>query len=149
MIDIENKVYTTVANAVWTSYPSMSVSGSYTEIPSSFPFVSIVEVGNTTYRPSQDNQLLEHHARLLYEINVYSDKTDTRKATAKSIAAIIDTAMQNMKFTRVYMQPTPNVDTSIYRIVLRYEAIVQEGVTTTETVDGQTVTNTTYQMYRR
>jgi hypothetical protein len=63
------------------------------------------------------------------------------KQTAKRIADIVDTAMQNLKFTRTMSGQTPNIDRTIYRYTMRYEAIVQKG----EDIDGVI----TYQMFHR
>lgn len=145
MIDIENKVFTTVYNAVIAEYPSADIKGEYVDIPSAFPHISVVEVGNTTLEKTQDNTLTEHNATILYEVNVYSNAESGKKAQAKKIANVVDLAMQNMKFTRTSFMSVPNTDRTIYRINLRYRAIVGEGVTTTE--DG--VTTTIYQMYRK
>ena len=68
-------------------------------------------------------------------------KANGKKAEARNIANIVDAAMQGMKFTRTFMNPLPNLDRTIYRITLRWEAIAGEPITT----DG---TDTTIQMYR-
>ena len=141
MIDIENKVIDTVFAAVRATYPNAQCYGEYVAVPSAFPCVCLYEASNTTYRRSLDTDLNEHQAIVLYECNVYSDKANGKKAEARAIANIVDTAMQGMKFTRTFMQPLPNLDRTIYRITLRWEAIAGEPITT----DG---TNTTIQMYR-
>ena len=85
----------------------------------------------------------------MYECNVYSDKATGKKAEARAIAKLVDTTMQNMKFTRTFYQPLPNLDRTIFRITMRWEAIAGEPVITTTTGTGnETVTTTTYQMYR-
>lgn len=141
MIDIENKVLHNVFNAVNASYSGCSCYGEYiAEVPH-FPCVCGYESDSRTYRPSNDEQLHEHQAIIAYEFNVYSDSAYGKKEEAKAIADIVDRAMQNMKFTRTGRSQIPNIDRSIYRVVLRYEAIVGEPIVT----DGN---NTTYQMYR-
>lgn len=141
MIDIENKVIDTVFNVVRADYPSAQCYGEYVAVPAAFPCVCLYEASNTTYKRSLDTDLNEHQANLLYECNVYSDKGNGKKAEARDIANIIDAAMQGMKFTRTFMNPLPNLDRTIYRITIRYEAIAGEPITT----DGG---NTIYQMYR-
>ena len=140
MIDIENKVFDTVCNAILASYPNAICSSEYIDVPSSFPCVTIMESDNYTYTRSQDENLHENHAVLTYEINVYANSSQ-KKAEAKSIANIVDEQMQNMKFTRLLKSPVPNIDRTIYRIVLRYTAVISNG----KEVDNDTV----YQMYRR
>lgn len=142
MIDIENKVIDTVFTAVRTSYSTASCYGEYVAVPASFPCVCLYEASNTTYKKSQDDVLQEHQANLMYECNVYSDKANGHKSEARAIAKLVDATMQNMKFTRTYFQAVPNLDRTIYRIVLRWEAVAGEPITTE---NG----NTIYQMYRK
>lgn len=128
MIDIENIVVNNVVEALTDAFGSNApiVYSEYVETPSEFPCVSIYEADNSTYRNTQDNSLTEHHANVMYQVNVYAaDETD-KKASAKSIASVVDFAMQNMKFTRTFMNQIPNQDRSIYRITLRYTAVVGE-----------------------
>ena len=142
MIDIENKVLDTVFAAVRTSYTNAQCYGEYVAVPASFPCVCLWEANNTTYKPSRDESLQEHQANLMYECNVYSDKANGKKKEARAIAKLVDATMQSMKFTRTFMQSIPNLDRTIYRINLRWEAVAGEPIVT----DGG---NTTYQMYRK
>ena len=128
MIDIENIVIDTVKNAVMsaysTLYPGLNVQGQSVDVPSGFPCVTVEEIGNTTYEPTQDESLVEHEATVTYAINVYANETSNKKSVAKKIANTVDQTMQGMNFTRLLKTPTPNVDRSIYRITMRYEAVV-------------------------
>jgi len=142
MIDVENLVVDTISKALKASaYSSTYVTTEYTDTPSSFPCVSIFEADNYAYQKTQDNDLKEHHTNVMYEINVYSNKTKGSKTEAKNIMEIVDNTMQNNKFTRTVKQPIPNKDKTIYRIVARYEAVIGDY----QTIDG----NKVYQVYRR
>lgn len=142
MIDVENLVIDTVSKAIKASaYSTALVVSDYTDMPSSFPCVSVIESDNSTYRRTQDNDLKEHHTRVMYEVNVYSNKTSGAKTEAKKILEIVDSSFQNMKFTRTFKQPIPNADKTIYRILARYEAVIAEYQTI-----GQ---NKVYQVYRQ
>ncbi len=46
MIDIESKVYGTIAPALRDAFTGITTSGEYVKAPSEFPFVSIVEADN-------------------------------------------------------------------------------------------------------
>lgn len=142
MIDIENKILDTVFTAVRTIYTTAQCYGEYVAVPAAFPCVCLYEANNTTYKKSQDTTLLEHQSNLMYECNVYSDKANGKKAEARAIADLIDKTMQGMKFTRTFYQPLPNLDRTIYRITLRWEAVAGEPITTE---NGKTI----YQMYRK
>lgn len=142
MIDVENLVIDTISKALKASaYSSTYVTTEYADTPSSFPCVSVFEADNYTYQKTQDNDLQEHHTNVMYEINVYSNKTKGSKTEAKKIMEIVDSTMQNNKFTRIIKQPIPNKDKTIYRIVARYEAVIADY----QTIDG----NKVYQVYRR
>ena len=142
MIDVENLVIDTIKKALLASqYSNTNVASTYNDTPSEFPCVSVIEMDNYTYRRTQDNDLMEHHTNLMYEVNVYSNKASNSKTEAKAIMEIVDTAFQNIKFTRTFKQPIRNRDKSVYRIVARYEAVVGEA----QIIDG----NEVYQVYRR
>lgn len=141
MIDIEPLVFTTVATALRSEFSGISVYGETVDVPASFPCVMLIEEDNTTLRETQDDELTEHHATLMYSVNVYSNLASGRKVQAKQIMDVIDEAMQGMKFTRTMRSQTPNQERDIYRITARYTAIVERGI-----ADGD---DTVYQMYRR
>ena len=145
MIDIENIVIDTVATALkteyGTAYPKMEIKGESVDVPAEFPCITIEETANRTYTRTQDESLTEHQAIVNYTVNVFVNKTTGKKALAKKIANTVDLTMQGMKFTRTLRTPTPNVDRSIYRLTMRYEAIVGQP----KKIDGEDH----YPMYRR
>lgn len=149
MIDVESLVFSTVADAVETAfatdYPGLVCYGEYVSAPSSFPCVCLVEDDNYRYTNSDDNQLQEHQANVLYTCNIYTNNADGKKGLAKAIAAVVDTTMAGMKFTRTMMEQLPNIDRTIYRMTMRYTAVVGEPITTRTEDD---VTTTTYSVYR-
>ena len=128
MIDVENIIFTNVATAVRAAFSGISVYGEYVEAPAAFPCVTIVEADNAVYERTRDLDGIEHHAAIMYEVNVYTNDAQAKKTKAKAIANAIDNAMSGMQFTRTFRGQTPNVDRSIYRITMRYQAVVREGV---------------------
>ena len=128
MIDVENIIFTRLAQALRTAYNGISVYGEYVEVPASFPCVTIVEADNKVYAPTRDLSGVEHHAQVMYEINVYSNKGNAKKSQAKEIINMIDGLMTDMLFTRTFRGQIPNVDRTIYRITLRYQGVVREAV---------------------
>lgn len=126
MIDIENDVFDTVAEALRTAHPGISVFGEYVEMPAKFPAVTLVEA---------DNRVLENYRTLnienavasMFELNIYSNKATGKKAEAKAIADIADTVMASIGYTRTFREQIPNLkDATIYRIVCRYQATVDK-----------------------
>lgn len=142
MIDIENLIVNKVNTAVATlktTYPKLRVVSDYIETIETFPLISIVQSDNYTHLATQDAALTDHAANVSFEINVYANDK-YKKSTAKKVAAAVDAEMLNNLFTRTFMGQTPNVDRTVYRITMRYTAVVWP------VVDGN---NITYQMYRK
>ena len=125
MIDIENAVFNTVATKVREQFPNIYMAGEYVKSPSSFPAVSLVEMDNATRADTIDSGSNENHANVMYEVNVYSNKTTGKKSECKAIIALIDQEMLALGFARATLTPVPNMnDSTIYRMVGRYRATV-------------------------
>ena len=127
MIDVENEIFSKVAESVRAAYPSAFVSGEYVRTPPKFPFVSLIEMSNTAYDRTQSSAGLENHASVMYEVNIYSNRTSGKKSECKAIAALIDNEMATLGFSRTMLQPIPNMDdATIYRMTGRYTAVISK-----------------------
>ena len=125
MIDVENAVFNTVATKVREHYPDIYMVGEYVKSPSSFPAVSLVEMDNAVRTDTIDSGSNENHVNVMYEADVYSNKTTGKKSECKAIIALIDKEMLALGFARVSLMPVPNMnDSTIYRMVGRYRATV-------------------------
>jgi hypothetical protein len=125
MIDIESAVFNQVATRVREVYPDVFMAGEYVKSPPSFPAVSLVEMENSTRVETIDSGSNENHVNVMYEVNVYSNKTVGKKSECKEIIALIDEEMLAMGFSRSTLTPVPNeYDSTIYRMVGRYRATV-------------------------
>ena len=122
MISIENIVVDNVTRVIKSFYPDATIKSEKQDVPSSFPFVSVIEADSSTYRKTQDDELREHHIEVMYEVNVYSNRKDGKKTEAKKIMSLVDDVMQDMKFTRTTKLPIETK--SYYRYVARYTAVV-------------------------
>ena len=153
MIDVENIVVDNITRVVKSYYPNATIKSTKNDVPSSVPFVSVVEADNTTYRKTQDGDNQEHHVELMYEVNVYSNKKDGKKTEAKKIISLVDDVLQNMKFTRITKLPIE--DKSYFRYVARYTVVVGYGlgmVLPSEILypsEDLLPTDITYQAYRK
>ena len=126
MIDLENDIFTAVATALRTAHSGIFVTGEYVPVPPKFPAVSIVEADNRVVEGLRTLNI-ENAARVMYECNVYSNKANGKKSEAKAIADTLDTAFASIGFTRTLKNQVPNFnDATIYRIVCRYEAIIDK-----------------------
>jgi hypothetical protein len=125
MIDIESAVFNRVATKVREVFQDIFMVGEYVNSPSSFPAVSLIETDNSTRTDTIDSGSNENHANVMYEVNVYSNKTVGKKGECREILALIDEEMLAMGFSRVTLTPVPNeYDSTIYRMVARYRASV-------------------------
>ena len=125
MIDIENAVFNTVATKVREQFPNIYMVGEYVKSPSSFPAVSLMEMDNAVRTDTVDSGSNENHANVMYEVDVYSNKTTGKKSECKAIIALIDQEMLALGFVRSTLTPVPNMnDSTIYRMVGRYRASV-------------------------
>lgn len=130
MIDIENEVFSIVASAVRAVYSDIYMVGEYVKTPPKFPCVSLVEMDNQSYQATEDSGSSENHASVMYEMNVYSNKSVGKKSECKAIAALIDEQMLALGFARTMLQPIPNLDdATIYRMVGRYSAVISKNKT--------------------
>lgn len=130
MINMENEIFNEVSERVRWEYPNIFMTGEYVKSPSSFPCVSLVEADNATFRNSQTSDGKENHAAVMYELNVYSNKTKGKKAECKEIVAFIDEILMELNFTRLMLEPVPNQDeATIYRMLGRYRAVVSKNKT--------------------
>lgn len=123
MIDIENDVFLTASKAVRAVYPDIFFVGEYIRTPTSFPCGSLEEKDNRNDIGTQDSGSNENSDIVMYEVNVYSNKINGKKTECKKIVSIVDKAMIDMGFTRIMLQPIPNIDdATIYRMTARYSA---------------------------
>lgn len=130
MIDAENEIFSAVAAVARAKYPDIFITGEYVKAPPRFPCASIVEADNQAYQRTEDSGSVENHAMLMYEVNIYSNKTVGKKAECRAIAALIDDKMSELGFARTMLQPVPNLDdATIYRIVGRYSAVISKNKT--------------------
>ena len=125
MINIENAVFDRVATKVREVFPDIFIVGEYVKSPPIFPAVSLMEMDNSTRTDTIDGGSNENHANVMYEVNVYSNKTVGKKSECKAIMALIDEELLVMGFSRSTLTPVPNeYDSTIYRMVGRYRATV-------------------------
>ena len=126
MINVENEIFDIVAKAVRAVYPGIYINGEYVKSPPKFPAVSIIEMDNSVYDKTQTTNV-ENHVELMYEVNIYSNKKSGKKSECKSISTLIDNELAALGFSRIMLQPSPNMDdATIYRTTGRYRAVASK-----------------------
>ena len=128
MIDLENDIFSAVAAELRSNYSGISVYGEYVETPARFPCVTIVESDNRVLTRMR-TESIENAVSSMFEINIYSNKATGKKAEAKAIADTADAVMTSIGYTRTFREQVPNLkDATIYRIVCRYEAVIDKNL---------------------
>lgn len=129
MNTIENEVYTAVATALRTEFGANNifVTGEYTPTPPLFPCVFISEADN--FNAGYDGSNNEVVTGVMYEVEVYTNLQDGKKAQAKAIIKVADEVLTGLGFTRTLLQQLPNMnDATIFRLTARYTAAVIDNV---------------------
>jgi len=125
MIDIENELYTRIAQRLRKEFDSIHISGEYVREPAKFPHVTIIQQDNSSYEPTMTHE--EVHSLVMFEVNVYSNKLSGKKTECKQIMKIINEEFMDMGFRRTVLRPIPNLyDATIYRMVARYTGVVSK-----------------------
>ena len=122
MTDCENEVYTRVATVLRDQFPGIDIAGEYVKAPSSFPHVSITQSDNSVVSERMTGSA--EMAQVMFEINVYSNRTEGKKTECKTIMKVIDDVLFRMNFKRITLTTVPNLeDATIYRLVARYRVM--------------------------
>jgi len=124
VIDISNELYSEIAAGVRAQFPAVFITGTANPAPPSFPTASIAEISNTTYTRTLDSSNRENHARLMWEINVYSNLASGARAQCREIMRVIDELFIFRNFTRSFSEFVGNADRGVTRLAARYTAIV-------------------------
>lgn len=125
MIDIFNELYTYLHTALITYDENIKMSSVYTNMPSSYPFVSMEEIENSVYEQTSDSCETENHASVDYEINVYTQNPN-KKSEGDKLAQIVDNLFKENGFVRTSRNVLQSNDETKYRIILRYHGIVSK-----------------------
>ena len=80
MLNYANEVFTNVANDVRETHTGTTVIGENTRRPSKFPAVTIDEIENVVVDRLEDSSNDESFAGVTYKVQVFSNKTNGKKA---------------------------------------------------------------------
>ena len=124
MIDVENQVYTKVANALLEYDPTIKTMSRTIYEPSEYPCVCIEQMDTFVMTRTQDSSFTENHDELTYTVNVFSNKANIAKSEAKAIMAVVDGVMGGLNFSRLGCVPVAMDEAQKYRLTARYRAVV-------------------------
>ena len=126
MISYENEIFTQIATRLRSEFDGIFVASTLNLNPTKFPCVFIEEADNYPYYRSGDTKSIENHAVVMHEINVFSNKVSGKRQEAKSIMQVVDEEYQKLGFRRQTLQPLSLDDSTKYRIVSRYTAVIDD-----------------------
>ena len=126
MIDIENAVFSIVADAFDEKWPKGSRYSEENSSPPAFPSLQLYQIDNYTYDPSLDAEHREHDAWVTFEVDVYSNLVSGAKQQCKEVMELVDEKLQGLNFTRLFCEQTKNADKKYFRMTARYRAVVSE-----------------------
>lgn len=137
MIDKESEIYTRVHQALTDNLGegNFDMTGIYVAEPAMFPHIFSDMTNN--YPEYEDSSRKENYAHIVITYNIYSNKSNGRKAECKKIASIIDDEMRRMNFVRVVYVHNDNPsegtvytndvhDENIFRLITRYEGMASD-----------------------
>ena len=138
MVDIESSVIDRVVKAFLEQYPNGSYSGEeITAAPTKWPHLNIIEYDNY----DTDYARLES-STVVYDVNVYSNKTSGAKQECRAVLNLVDDAMRTFgKWNRLYARQTKNADSRIYRMSARYRGVA--------VLESETDGNLLYRIYEQ
>lgn len=124
MIDIYNQIFEIVATALETSFPNIVIMDSLETVPSSFPAVVIEEADNYVNQRTSDSGNIENTVKVMYEIDVFTNKAKGKKSQAKQIHKVIDEILGGFNFRRMNRTFLPMADNTTLRLHSNYTAEV-------------------------
>ena len=126
MIDFESNIIDAVRTGLTTASLDVELFDQIILSPSVFPCVCVENIDNYTLRKTIDSGSNENHVRVVYEVNVYSNKTQDKRSECKSIFAVVSDVLTGMGFTRNSMQPVNVNEATAYRLVGRFSAVIDK-----------------------
>lgn len=125
--DIENEVYTPIAQAVKAEYPGAFVTGELlSSEPTKFPCVALAEIDNYEPKDKRDSSGVEMYSNITYQLSVYSNKAAGKKSECKAVFKFVDSMLVDLGFTRESITPQVPINDKIYWRTGRYTAQVRD-----------------------
>ena len=131
-IDVYDKVYKVLKKFIEenTEY-NVYVTKLPIENSNKFPQVVLTEENNSLNTATTRYE--ETKSLLSYEVNIYAQdkaiggKKISRIKIARELQQLVDNVLgYNYRMNRILCSPTPNIDTNIYRITMRYTVTLDD-----------------------
>lgn len=129
--NVENEIFSTCTDTLQEFDPDIETISSPEDIPEKIPCVSIYEINNIPYERGRVTENPETHSYLEYQIDIYTNDVNGKKARAQGYRDVISIFFQDMGFVRTVCTPIPNyTNPAVYRITMRFSAIMDKTKTT-------------------
>jgi hypothetical protein len=125
MINIFNQLYTGLSTALGSEVSMSSVD---TNTPSTYPFVSMVEIDDSIYEEGIDSGAIENFVEKDFEITIYTQQPN-KKAKSDALLEKIDNYFFDLGFVRKTKYNYPESDESIYHVIARYTCVCSKNKT--------------------
>jgi hypothetical protein len=122
-----NQIYTEIADAVTTAFPSAYCSSRIEPIPDHFPAVYIRMIGYTIPQETYSLNFDGHAERPTLEVQIFSNKENGALSEAYAIMEVVKSAMTGMYFLCDFIEPIDNIDPSVFRLASRWHRIIGDG----------------------
>lgn len=125
MTDIENIIINRIDNALETAGYKDILGSTYQDVPASFPWVFFEQSDSYEHVSEHNSSRTNNHDTVVFEADIYSNKTVGAKGECKDILKVIDDEMVSLGFSRTTAQPMrPTSDLYKARTFARYRANV-------------------------
>lgn len=124
---VENEIFSNCTDLLQAFDPEVATISSPEDIPEKIPCVSIYEMSNLPDTRSWTWCDLETHSIIDYQVDIYTNDVNGKKARANHYRDVIATFFQRMGFARTMCSPVPNyTNPAVYRITMRFRAIIDK-----------------------
>ena len=125
MFETQREIFTTVASAVLTDYPSCRITNAFVYAPAAFPCVAIVLSDDGTNYDTRDSSHNDNFRDVTLTVDVYSNKAEGKKTEAESIMQIAIDTLYPLNFNMASCKPFSDINNaSNYRITATFTATV-------------------------
>lgn len=121
--DIESQVFTGATEALKLVDPDVVTLSTPDDIPESLPCVVIDEMSNVVDDSYTETQRLEVRVNLVYQVDIYTNDVNGKKARAKRLRKAISEYFDSIGFYRTFSERILNfTNPDIFRYSLRFSA---------------------------
>lgn len=127
MIDYEDEILTAIQDGLEAAgLQNVAMFDELILAPSVFPCVCVEEIDNYTDVSTVDSGSNENHAVTAYEVNVYSNSIQNKRRECKDIFAVVSDVLTGSGFMRLSSNPISFNNSTAYRIVGRFRAVISK-----------------------